>query len=429
LRRHIASATASTRRRPPRRSIDRALGHAGGWSVRGVVAVCCVVQFGWVATFFVLDHDVRDLIRIGPRYIGASHRSQAIRSDPGYTPPPNQDSNRAGEGYDGQFYYYLALDPPNARFYMDSPGYRYLRPVYPALARAAALGQRAAIPWTLLIVNLAAVVGATALLGRYLRRRDTPPAYALLYGIAPGALLAVQRDLTEPVAFLLVAGAIAALDSDRRAAWLLSAALLALAFLTRQPAAAFVAPLALALLSGRGGGGGEPTGPTRFGRRLWVTAGFVALAVGPYIAYAAAIAAWVGPPRGPEQFTLVPFGGFFGGPDGFALARQGVSLLTVAAPVTAWLAAAVALRRARADSWIALVAVAASAVPFVILDIDTNAYTARGRGALGVALALVLLAPSLAAAGPRVRRLVLWGGAAWLAMLPVVAVYGLSGAG
>ncbi len=377
--------------------------------MRRVVAACCVVQFGWVATFFALHHDVRDLIRIGPKYVGASHRSQAIRLDPGYTPPSNQDPNRAGEGYDGQFYYYLALDPRNARFYMDSPGYRYLRPVYPALARAAALGQRAAIPWTLLIVNLAAVVGATALLGGYLRRRGTPPAYALLYGIAPGALVAVQRDLTEPVAFLLVAGAIAALDSDRRSAWLLSAALLALAFLTRQPAAAFVAPLALAVWSGHRRGGGERRGSTSLGRRLWPTAGFVALAVGPYIAYAAVIAALVGPPRGPEQFTLVPFGGFLGGPEAFTFTRQGVSLLTVAAPVTAWLAAAVALRHARPDAWIAVLAVAASAVPFVILDIDTNAFTARGRGALGVALALVLLAPSFAAAGVRVRRLILCG--------------------
>lgn len=307
---------------------------------------------------------------------------------------------------------------------MDSPGYRYLRPVYPALARAGALGERTAVPWALLIVNLAAVVGATALLGRYLRRRGTAPAYALLYGLAPGALVAVQRDLTEPVAFLLVAGAVAALDSERRNAWLLSGALLALALLARQPAAAFVAPLAFALFTGRGAG--EPARLTRR-TRMARAACFAALAVVPYLAYSAAVAELVGPNLAADQFTLVPFGGFLGG-GGFSLARQGVSLLTVAAPVTGWLAAAVALRRARADSRVALVAVAAAAIPFVILDVDSNAYTARGRGALGVALALVLLAPSFGSAGRWVRRLLVASCAAWLVMLPVVAVYGLGGA-
>lgn len=401
--------------------VEHALRQVGRWRPRTVLAVCCVVHVGWVAVFFALQNDVRDLIRIGPGYISQSDSSDSIRLDPRYAPPANQDPGRAGEGYDGQFYYYLALDPLNARFYMDSPGYRYLRPVYPAVARAAAFGQRTLVPWTLLLVNLAAIVAATALLSRYLQARGTPPAYALLYGIAPGTLVAVQRDLTEPVAFLLVAAALVALDSSGRYAWCMSAGLLALATLTRQPAAAFVAPLALALLA-------DADGNRRIQRRIVVATGFVALALVPYLVYSEVIAQVVGPRGGTDQFTWVPFAGFFAGGDGFALTRQGVSLLTVGAPVAAWLAAAVLLRRARFDSWIAATAVAASAIPFVVLTINSNAYTARGRGALGAVLAMVLLAPSFASAGPKMRRLLLASGAAWFAMLPVVAVYGLAGA-
>lgn len=126
------------------------------WKIRTVIAVCCGVHIGWILVFFALQHDVRDLIRLGPERIAQSDRSQSIRLDTGYVPPANPDVDRPGEGYDGQFYYYLAVDPANARFYMDSPGYRYLRPVYPAAARALALGFREAIPWTLLLVNLVA---------------------------------------------------------------------------------------------------------------------------------------------------------------------------------------------------------------------------------------------------------------------------------
>ena len=88
------------------------------------------------------------------------------------------------------------------------------------------------------------------MLAACLRRRATPPAYALLYGIAPGALVALQRDLTEPLAFSLVVLAICALDVPRRGIWLAAAGLMALATLTRQPAAAFVAPLAFGIATG-----------------------------------------------------------------------------------------------------------------------------------------------------------------------------------
>src|SRR6476646_4375370 len=64
-------------------------------------------------------------------------------------------------GYDGQFFYFMALDPRHSPSYMDEPTYRYSRVVYPFLVRAVTLGRPAAIPWGLLLVNLAAVAGGT----------------------------------------------------------------------------------------------------------------------------------------------------------------------------------------------------------------------------------------------------------------------------
>ena len=67
-------------------------------------------------------------------------------------------------GYDGQFFYYMALDPQGAAPYMDLPGYRYQRIAYPMLARLIVLGRSSLIPDALLAVNLFAVVAGSAAL-------------------------------------------------------------------------------------------------------------------------------------------------------------------------------------------------------------------------------------------------------------------------
>ena len=57
-----------------------------------------------------------------------------------------------------------------------------------------------------------------------------------------------------------------------------------------------------------------------------------------------------GPWHNLNQFTVVPFGGFFAGGTGFELPRHGISLLTVAVPVRAWLVIAALLARARSGA-------------------------------------------------------------------------------
>src|SRR5262249_43565866 len=81
--------------------------------------------FAWLATG---GHNISDFIYIGDQLLTQSHASDVIRPYPGY-------HYVHGIGYDGQLYYYLALDPANARFYLDTgftpPDYRYTRIVYP----------------------------------------------------------------------------------------------------------------------------------------------------------------------------------------------------------------------------------------------------------------------------------------------------------
>src|SRR3972149_9882916 len=70
-------------------------------------------------------------------------------------PRESESVTAAPEGYDGQFAYYIAIDPAPRVVApkLDAPAYRYQRILYPLLAPALALGGPAAIPWPMLLVG------------------------------------------------------------------------------------------------------------------------------------------------------------------------------------------------------------------------------------------------------------------------------------
>jgi hypothetical protein len=114
---------------------------------------------------------------------------------------------RGSPGYDGQFAYFIALDPAPTRVAgLDVPAYRYQRILYPLLARALAFGQAQAIPWALLAVNLAAHFAGTWAVAAFLDHLGVWPGYALIYGLWVGLVSGVGLDLNEPLAFALIAG-------------------------------------------------------------------------------------------------------------------------------------------------------------------------------------------------------------------------------
>lgn len=136
-------------------------------------------------------------------------------------------------GYDGQMYYYIARDGWSAVPYLDAPAYRFGRMLYPALARALALGQPAALPWTLLAVSYGAIIAGTAVCAGWLAAAGISPWWGLAFPFYAGTFLAYSRDLTEPLAYALAAGGIVAwLRGERLAA----CACFALAGLARETA-------------------------------------------------------------------------------------------------------------------------------------------------------------------------------------------------
>ena len=131
-------------------------------------------------------------------------------------------------GYDGQFAYQIARDPLGASRFLDVPAYRYQRILYPLVAWALALGQRALVPWTLIVVNWLALMAGTRFTEGILTGRGVNRWYALSYGLFGGLMMAVRLDLTEPLAYALAQAAVLSYERGRArsaAAWLALAAL------------------------------------------------------------------------------------------------------------------------------------------------------------------------------------------------------------
>lgn len=115
---------------------------------------------------------------------------------------------RNGVGYDGQWFYYIAHAPlalPGDPYtYIDLPAYRYGRILYPLLVWIAALGRPEWLAWSMLGVNVAAVLAGTAATVALLRTIGASRWLALLYAVSPPVLIGFSASLAEPTAFALI---------------------------------------------------------------------------------------------------------------------------------------------------------------------------------------------------------------------------------
>jgi hypothetical protein len=327
-------------------------------------------------------HGIQGFIHVGSSFVARSTRSSAIT-------PKLQTENRVG--YDGQFYFYVAADPANARYYLrKKAGYVYPRIVYPMLARMLALGRAGAVPYALLGINFLAVVGAVLALAIWLRRRSTSTWLALLYGLFPGLAYCVKCDLTEPLAFALAIAAVVVLDGRGRYAVPAAASLFSLAALTRETTVVFPAVYAISLLLGGNG---------TLRERARVNAGRVALfsavAFLPLVVDRIAFRLWLGASTiEPRSTGPWPFAGLASWWP-WSTARWLV-VLPVVLPGIAWgLTALLALRRRRGCSelWLVVVNVLVFVV-FLPAPVFVD-YGSAGRAATGTVAAAVLSYPAL----------------------------------
>jgi hypothetical protein len=149
------------------------------------------------------------------------------------------------EGYDGQFAYYIAQDPLGAADKLDVSAYRYQRILYPLLARLLAFGNSTNLPWSLLLINVVALVAGTLLMEILLTGYGVSRWYALVYGLYAGQLMSVRLDLNEPLSNAFVLASLLALERKRLG---ISAFLITLAVLSKETALVFAGAFGLWLL-------------------------------------------------------------------------------------------------------------------------------------------------------------------------------------
>jgi hypothetical protein len=211
--------------------------------------------------------DTSMLIVAGDRFVTA-----------GQTPSPIiilHDS----DGYDGQFYYRLALAPITSTetafgITLDHPAWRMQRIMLPLLARLVAGGQARAVPASLLVINLAGIFCLGWLAMRIARSRQWSLAIPLAIAAWPGLLIALTHDTTEILAAALLLGGIATWTERRFA---IAALLFAAATLTRETSVLVITGLLLSA--------GWRMARPRHAPRPWHEAGWSAAALVPFLGW------------------------------------------------------------------------------------------------------------------------------------------------
>jgi hypothetical protein len=223
------SDSDGTSPQPPRRPSGRTDSPA----VAGLIALVAALGFALARWQTWANGTIGRFILVG------RHFATPAKLPPGVPIAPTY-------GYDGQFFYRLALNPLNLSktaygITVDRP-YRYMRIGYPALTWLLSVGQHFLVPAMLVAVNIAAI-GAIGYLGGVFAQDGGRHALAglLLPGYF-GLITSLSRDTAEPLAAALLLAGLLAVRSRRP---VLAGLLLAYGALTRETVMVAVAAIAI----------------------------------------------------------------------------------------------------------------------------------------------------------------------------------------
>ncbi|HAT04102.1 MAG TPA: hypothetical protein DCS29_05055 [Candidatus Magasanikbacteria bacterium] len=145
-------------------------------------------------------------------------------------------------GYDGQFYFFIATNPQIKKhtelgIKIDEPPIRFQRILYPLLTKILALNRVENMPFVMLYINILAI-GLMGYVGAHIAKNfNRHPIFGIILPLYPGFLLSLNRDLTEPLASLLLLTSYLLYQKNK----MIGAAIIAtLAVLTRETTAMWV---------------------------------------------------------------------------------------------------------------------------------------------------------------------------------------------
>ncbi|MFA6215993.1 MAG: hypothetical protein WC768_05485, partial [Patescibacteria group bacterium] len=155
---------------------------------------------------------------------------------------PNLVVLKNNTGYDGQIYYLMAVALPQ---YSQFKPLRYQRILYPALAYLLAFGNIKLMSWSLMLINYFAIILGVYFLLLILKNHGANLYLALLWAFNVGFLATVNKDLIEPLLYLLVILIFYFLEKKK---FFISSLFLALALFTKEIALAVALPLLIYFL-------------------------------------------------------------------------------------------------------------------------------------------------------------------------------------
>jgi hypothetical protein len=213
----------------------RGAGSRARWDplLPGLIAAAAAAVFVVARWASWARHNVANFILVGRHFANPAQLPPGIPLQPTY-------------GYDGQFYYRLALNPANlaqtAYGLRVDHSYRFMRIGYPAVTWLVSFGQHSLVPVMLIAVNVVAV-GAMGYFGGVLARQGGRHVlWGLLMVAYFGLVTSLARDTAEPLAAAFLLGGLVALRARRP--WAASL-LLACGALTRETVMVAVAAIAV----------------------------------------------------------------------------------------------------------------------------------------------------------------------------------------
>jgi hypothetical protein len=147
------------------------------------------------------------------------------------------------DGFDGQYYYTLALNHSLYNLKNMPMGANFIqRLLYPLLALVLSLGFAPLLPIMFIIINIMAVLISSYILMLLLKKYSANLNWVFLWSFSVGLLITASTDLTEPLMLVFIALSVYFWEQNKH---YLATIFLSLSFLTKELAIAFYAAMLL----------------------------------------------------------------------------------------------------------------------------------------------------------------------------------------
>ena len=187
--------------------------------------IVAILYFFFLASY-LRTHDAAFFVQAGDYFVDTTQT------------PDNLFTVTPFTGYDGTFYYRLALTPFTQEqtafgITIDNPRYRHQRILYPLLAWFFSFGSPPLVIYSLILVNFLGLCALGWVGAHYAQTVGRHAFWGILFALYPGFLYTLSRNLTEIVEALFLLAALVALRQQRAA---LAVCLLILAILGKETA-------------------------------------------------------------------------------------------------------------------------------------------------------------------------------------------------